>query len=1187
MAIGMMRDRSADDGNLRRSEGGHGGGIDLSGGPAPAEAPAQNIGENNLPDLLDYLNESGDKWTNDGTGVTLTVDFPGLASDLPDGLQPYAAPLNQFQVAFAPFDQPRIDAAMLALQQWGEVANIDFEFADPGEDANIYFFGRSFTDGGAFSSGVDETNGSAIRMNVDDPGNGWNTMAPGGAGYHYLLHEIGHSLGLSHPGDYDVGVEVTYDDDALYAQDTTMHTIMSYFGGENTGFDANGHATNLITLRAHDMYVIQQMYGANWETRNTDTVYGYNASGLGNASYYDFTNLADHFGPQLTIWDGGGDNDWLDLSGDYHDSWIDLAPGAFSSTHGMDNNLSLAFDPGGGPGTMYIENARGGSGDDTIYGNELDNILEGLGGRDLINGLAGDDSLYGGNGNDTLVGEGGTDFFDGGNGVDTVSYAYSAGSWDIVLATGFVAGTATAGGGVESLLRIENVIGAHGDDSITGSSVANTLDGNDGNDTLAGVDGDDLLIGGRDDDSLLGGAGDDSLIGGRKSNSAQSGDDSLRGGAGDDTARGGDGDDSLWGGADDDVLEGDDGHDTVYGNAGDDTLRGGKGDDYVSAGDGDDYIASVSFSGGGMEDGDDTLLGGRGDDTVVGGYGDDVLNGNQGNDELKGGYGNDTVVASAGNDTVMGGNGSDTYDFAWSDSDWHVDLLAGGASGGSSFATLANVEVIRAGSGDDDINGDHEVNTLIAGAGDDSVDGAGGDDVLLGEAGSDTLKGGAGDDIVSGGTGIDTASYVGASGGVSVDLMLDNVAQNTFGAGVDTLIDIERLQGSNFADILSGNDEGNWLSGYGGDDWLFGRGGDDWLRGGHGDDLLEGGTGTNILQGDEGIDTASYFFATGGVIVDLTAEGAQDTQGAGTDLLLGIENLIGSFHADFLTGDEGNNRLTGGEGNDILSGGEGNDSLIGGEDNDVLIGGLGNDYIDGGAGIDWAYFTGAPGGVEVDLRAGAQSTGLGTDQIVNVENLYGSLGDDDLRGDDNANEIWGSNGDDTIYGAGGDDTIRGDGGDDQIYIGADEPFSAPDDLLPVQPVTDDDFDLMRARVGGDGDGTQLLTSDMVYRSPDGSLAILADGDGQHALPTVGDELEAPAGSGADTVQFTNNWGDDEVHGFSVGVDKLDFTLIGAIDDVIDLTITNTVEGALISYGSNSVLLHGVFQSDLSDSDFLV
>ncbi|MDF0732290.1 retention module-containing protein [Pseudomonas entomophila] len=151
------------------------------------------------------------------------------------------------------------------------------------------------------------------------------------------------------------------------------------------------------------------------------------------------------------------------------------------------------------------------------------------------------------------------------------------------------------------------------------------------------------------------------------------------------------------------------------------------------------------------------------------------------------------------------------------------------------------------------------------------------------------------------------------------------------------------LNGSNGDDVLLAGAGNDTLNGGNGHDVLVGGAGDDKLYGGDGDDLLIGGPGNDLLDGGAGNDTASYASATAGVTVDLSHLGAQNTLGAGSDTLTGIENLIGSDYNDTLTGNDGDNLLNGGLGDDILKGGAGNDILIGGPGNDTLTGGSGND----------------------------------------------------------------------------------------------------------------------------------------------------------------------------------------------------------------------------------------------------
>ena len=56
-----------------------------------------------------------------------------------------------------------------------------------------------------------------------------------------------------------------------------------------------------------------------------------------------------------------------------------------------------------GDARSYIDNAIGGSGNDSITGNAIANALTGGGGNDMLTGGGGNDHLVGGSGTDTAV----------------------------------------------------------------------------------------------------------------------------------------------------------------------------------------------------------------------------------------------------------------------------------------------------------------------------------------------------------------------------------------------------------------------------------------------------------------------------------------------------------------------------------------------------------------------------------------------------------------------------------------------------------------------------------------------------------------------------------------------------------------------------------------------------------------
>lgn len=137
--------------------------------------------------------------------------------------------------------------------------------------------------------------------------------------------------------------------------------------------------------------------------------------------------------------------------------------------------------------------------------------------------------------------------------------------------------------------------------------------------------------------------------------------------------------------------------------------------------------------------------------------------------------------------------------------------------------------------------------------------------------------------------------------------------------------------------------------------------------------------------------------------------------------------IIGTNGADQLIGTAGFDVIVGRAGNDVLNGGQGNDTLNGGEGGDMLI---------GGSGIDAADYDGSRGSLRVDLMFPQINTNVARgDTYSSIENLYGSVGFDNLRGTQDDNMIWGRANVDYIFGRRGDDTLDGGVGDDVLFGG--------------------------------------------------------------------------------------------------------------------------------------------------------
>lgn len=161
------------------------------------------------------------------------------------------------------------------------------------------------------------------------------------------------------------------------------------------------------------------------------------------------------------------------------------------------------------------------------------------------------------------------------------------------------------------------------------------------------------------------------------------------------------------------------------------------------------------------------------------------------------------------------------------------------------------------------------------------------------------------------------------------------------------------------------------------------------------------------------------------------------TPGGGLPPLLtggtGADSLTGTIGNDLIDGRAGHDTLVGNAGDDTLLGGAGNDKLLGGAGDDTLFMDAGNDLIDGGAGIDWVAVASAVG-VRITLGSGRDAA-MGSDRIVNVENIVGGAGDDRITGDRFANILLGNTGADTLVGNGGNDVLDGGTGRDVLTGG--------------------------------------------------------------------------------------------------------------------------------------------------------
>ena len=182
-------------------------------------------------------------------------------------------------------------------------------------------------------------------------------------------------------------------------------------------------------------------------------------------------------------------------------------------------------------------------------------------------------------------------------------------------------------------------------------------------------------------------------------------------------------------------------------------------------------------------------------------------------------------------------------------------------------------------------------------------------------------------------------------------------------------------------------------------------------------------------------------------------------------------DIEGSAVADKIVGTDRGESIMGGGGNDTIDGKGGNDELDGGDGDDLLTGGAGGDVLKGGDGDDTISYMMSPAGVSVNLNSGTASGGDadGDDLGEDIENVIGSMYDDDLRGarrGERDNKLWGEGGDDNLSGDRGNDELYGGAGDDMLDGGDN------DDELTGGPGMD-------TLTGGDGKDTASWAGSMM------------------------------------------------------------------------------------------------------------
>ncbi len=526
---------------------------------------------------------------------------------------------------------------------------------------------------------------------------------------------------------------------------------------------------------------------------------------------------------------------------------------------------------------------------------------------DILTGGSGTNNIDASDGDDTIKGFGGSDTVNGGAGADTlVLTADILGANDIQISgiENVIASGATKGLTINLGRQSERfyLIGSAFGDDITGGSGADVINTGDGDDKIQGYLGNDYINGGNGSDTLyllltslnLNGALDVQLTNVETISAAKA----VLGVVIDLSSQtegftilGSDQSDYIKGGAGADIFIGSSGMDTVDGGFGEDRL--------VLTSDLNNITNAQLVSIETISAADAVrgltinlvaqnerinVIGSAFSDTVTGGVGLDIISSGGGDDVIKGFSSADTIDGGAGFDTLVLTVTSTNLNSATDSQLTNVEAISAiGSTLGVNISLTAQTEGFK-------LTGSAYSDTLRGGAGDDQFYGFNGSDIVDGGKGADTLLLQATSANLNGSSdaqllNLETISAFNATSGVTIALYNQSEGFN--------------IEGSNFADQLSGSSQSDTFIGFKGADTIDGGGGVDIVK--------IDGTSLNLNNASNAqlvnVEKISAANASTGVIIDLSKQ---------TERI----DIVGSGYGDTLIGGPGANYLTGGAGAD-------------------------------------------------------------------------------------------------------------------------------------------------------------------------------------------------------------------------------------------------------------------------------
>lgn len=221
-------------------------------------------------------------------------------------------PGGQSMTGFQEMTAAQKSAVRRAFAQYGKLINVTFSEVTGDGAANINFGTNSQASSAGYamlpnSSGVKDK--TYLYLANNQATNNDAGMADGGYGYLTVLHEIGHTLGLKHPGNYNAGGGGTPAPYLPSNEDNHQKTIMAYTDNEFS------RGVNASSPMLYDVAALQYLYGAN---RNSSTA---------TSGAFTFSSVDR---PLKTLWSVNG-TDTIDLSATTNASNVNLNAGSYSS----------------------------------------------------------------------------------------------------------------------------------------------------------------------------------------------------------------------------------------------------------------------------------------------------------------------------------------------------------------------------------------------------------------------------------------------------------------------------------------------------------------------------------------------------------------------------------------------------------------------------------------------------------------------------------------------------------------------------------------------------------------------------------------------------------------------------------------------------------------------------------------